>query len=179
MTKENMYEWIKTYNGTNGFLNSLQNQYLYKGYLSERQLECLAKAIKEAGTPRTYSVPVGAKLVLGRTVSERISETLGVEFTHRGFEVVGVHAETAKAILADVRFTATRTVHCCVCGLHLKTEISRSIGNGPVCAEKHGIPYQLDSMGLLEQKLNAVQQIAQKVWIPKSAIKEQEGVQVA
>jgi hypothetical protein len=169
-----MMQWLNNYNGSSSFLLSLQNQYRYKGYLSERQLECLAKSVTEASQPRTYSVPVGAKLVLGRTVSERISESLGVDFTHRGFEVVGVHAETAKAILADVKFTATRTVHCCVCGLHLKTEISRSIGIGPVCAEKHGIPYQLDSMGLLQQKLDAVDQVAHKVWIPKSAIKESE-----
>ena len=168
---QEMVQFLQSYNGQSSFVQSLRNQYLYKGYLSERQIECLDKLMK----PRVYSLAVGQKIVLGKSVSTRISESLGVDFVHRGFEVLGIHAETQKAILVDVRFTATRTVNCCVCGIHLKSEVSRSIGIGPVCAEKHGIPYEINSLNLLQAKLDAVEAVAEKVWIPHWSIKETEG----
>ncbi len=163
-------QWLKEYNGQSNFVHSLRNQYLYKGYLSEKQVECLKKMME----PKVYSVKVGEKIVLSKSVSTRISESLGVDFIHRGFEVLGVHAETERAVLVDLKFTATRTVNCCVCGIGLKNEVSRSIGIGPVCAERHGIPYELNALGLLQAKLDAVQQVAHKTWVPKWSIKEIE-----
>jgi len=176
MEKSQVYKWISAYSGKSSFLLSLQSQYQYKGFLSDRQIECLVKAIEEQGKPREFSVKVGEKLLLGKGSAERISRSLGVDFVHRGFEVLGVHAETERAVLLDVRFTATRTVTCCVCGIHLKNEVSRSIGIGPVCAEKHGIPYEVNALNLLQAKLDAVQAVAHKVWVPKYSIKEREGV---
>ena len=170
MMNEQMKEFLNNYSGQSNFINSLKNQYLYRGYLSEKQVECLRKAME----PKVYSVKVGEKLVLSKSVSTRISESLGVDFVHRGFEVLGVHAETERAVLVDLKFTATRTVNCCVCGIALKNEVSRSIGIGPVCAERHGIPYELNALGLLQAKLDAVQQVAQKTWVPKWGIKEVE-----
>ena len=171
MTEE-MKQFLTDYNGQSNFVQSLKNQWLYKGFLSERQVECLTKIINPE--PKVFSIKVGEKLLLGKSAATRISQSLGVDYVHRGFEVVKVHAETERAYLLDVRFAATRTVNCCVCGIHLKTEISRSIGIGPVCAEKHGIPYELNSLNLLQSKLDAVQSVAHKVWIPKWNIKERE-----
>lgn len=172
MMTDEMKQFLTDYNGQSNFVQSLKNQYLYKGFLSERQVECLTKIINPE--PRVFSVKVGEKLLLGKSASERISRSLGVDFVHRGFEVLAVHAETEKAVLLDVRFSATRTVNCCVCGIHLKNEVSRSIGIGPVCAEKHGIPYELNSLNLLQSKLDAVNATAHKVWVPKWNIKEKE-----
>lgn len=176
MEKQEVYQWINAYQGGSDFLNSLRNQYLYKGFLSERQIECVIRTIRERSAPREFSLKVGEKLLLGKSVSTRISQSIGVDFVHRGFEVLNVHAETQKAYLVDVKFTATRTVTCCVCGIHLKNEVSRSIGIGPVCAEKHGIPYEVNALNLLQAKLDAVEQVAHKVWVPKYAIKEKEEI---
>lgn len=170
MTQE-MIQFLNGYDGQSSFVRSLADQYRRYGNLSVRQVECLQKMME----PKVFSVKVGQKLVLGKGASTRISQSLGVDFIHRGFEVVGVHAETERALLLDVRFTATRTVNCCVCGIHLKNEVSRSIGIGPVCAEKHGIPYEVNALNLLQAKLDAVQAVAHKVWVAKWAIKETEG----
>lgn len=167
---ESMKQFLQSYDGASSFVQSLAYQYQHKGYLSERQVECLRKIME----PKVYSVKVGEKLLLGKSASERISRSLGVDFVHRGFEVLAVHAETEKAVLLDVRFTATRTVTCCVCGIQLKNDVSRSIGIGPVCAERHGIPYEMNALNLLQAKLDAVQAVAHKVWVPKWNIKEKE-----
>ena len=164
------YKYLREYQGDSGFVNSLKQQLMLKGYLSLKQVEVLRKIIG----PKNYSVKIGEKLLLGKGSAERISRSLGVDFVHRGFEVLAVHAETERAVLVDVRFTATRTVTCCVCGIHLKNETSRSIGIGPVCAEKHGIPYEMNALNLLQAKLDAVQAVAHKVWVPKYSIKEKE-----
>jgi hypothetical protein len=124
--------------------------------------------------PKVFTISIGVRLLLGKGASTRISNSLGVDFVHRGFEVVGIHAETERAYLLDLKFAATRTVTCCVCGIQLKNEVSRSIGIGPVCAEKHGIPYELNALNLLQAKLDAVDQVAHKVWVAKWAIKERE-----
>ena len=167
-------DFLKVYNGNSDFIHSLKNQYLYKGYLSEKQIACLRKFMTPTQQVREYSLKVGDKVVLSKSTAMRVSEHIGGDFTHRGFEVLGVHAETERAILLDLKFTATKTVSCCVCGIKLSTDISRSIGIGPVCAEKHGIPYKLDSLGLLQAKLDTYEG-AKKVWVPKWAIKETEG----
>ena len=171
MTDE-MKQFLTDYNGQSNFVQSLKNQYLYKGFLSERQVECLQKVINPE--PRVFSIKEGTKILVGKGAATRISQSLGVDYVHRGFEVVKVHAETERAYLVDVRFAATRTVTCCVCGIHLKNEVSRSIGIGPVCAEKHGIPYELNALNLLQAKLDSVDQVAFKVWIGKWTIKERE-----
>jgi len=169
MTQE-MIRFLNEYQGNSNFVLSLRDQYRRWGNLSVRQMECLAKMLE----PKVYSVKIGEKLIVGKGTATRISQSLGVDFVHRGFEVKAIHAETERAILVDVRFSATRTVNCCVCGIQLKTQISRSIGIGPVCAEKHGIPYEINSLNLLQAKLDAVETVAHKVWIPKSQIKEKE-----
>lgn len=174
MMTEQQKQFLREYTGNSGFINSLKNQYLYNGYLSSRQLECLTKIINPE--PRVFTISMGVRLLLSKGAATRISNSLGVDFVHRGFEVVKVHAETERAYLLDVKFAATRTVTCCVCGIHLKNEVSRSIGIGPVCAEKHGIPYELNALNLLQAKLDAVDQTAFKVWVPKHSIKEREGV---
>lgn len=175
MMNETEKDFLKVYNGNSDFIHSLKNQYLYKGYLSEKQIVCLRKFMTPTQQVREYSLKVGDKVVLSKSTAMRVSEHIGGDFTHRGFEVLGVHAETERAILLDLKFTATKTVSCCVCGIKLSTDISRSIGIGPVCAEKHGIPYQLDSLGLLQAKLDTWQGTAKKVWVPKWSIKETEG----
>jgi hypothetical protein len=162
--------FLREYQGPSSFVQSLRDQYLYKGYLSEKQVECLKKMME----PRSFSISIGVRLLLSKGASTRISNSLGVDFIHRGFQVMAVHAETERAYLLDVKFAATRTVTCCVCGIQLKNEVSRSIGIGPVCAEKHGIPYELNALNLLQAKLDAVDQTAFKVWVPKHSIKERE-----
>lgn len=170
-----MINYLENYNGPSNFVMSLKDQYKRRGSLSLRQIEVLEKML----APKTYCVNVGERVLLSRAVAERISQSLEVDFTHRGFEILAVHHETERAVLVDVRFSATRTVACCVCGITLSNEISRSIGIGPVCAEKHGIPYERNAFNLLQAKLEAVPQVAQKVWIPKYSIKEIEGTQPA
>lgn len=167
------YQYLKDYQGSSNFINSLKNQYLYKGYLSERQVEALKKCM----APRKFSFSIGERFVLSKGAATRISQALGVDFVHRGFEVMGIHAETERAVLVDLKFSATRTINCCSCGIILKNDVSRSIGIGPVCAEKHGIPYELNALNLLQSKLESVDRIAHKVWVPKMSIKEVEGKQ--
>jgi hypothetical protein len=162
--------FLRDYQGSSSFVQSLRDQYHRNGYLSLKQVECLKKMME----PKSFSISIGVRLLLGKGASTRISNSLGVDFVHRGFEVVGIHAETERAYLLDLKFAATRTVTCCVCGIQLKNEVSRSIGIGPVCAEKHGIPYELNALNLLQAKLDAVDQVAHKVWVAKWAIKERE-----
>jgi hypothetical protein len=162
--------FLRDYQGSSSFVQSLRDQYHRNGYLSLKQVECLKKMME----PKVFTISIGVRLLLGKGASTRISNSLGVDFVHRGFEVVGIHAETERAYLLDLKFAATRTVTCCVCGIQLKNEVSRSIGIGPVCAEKHGIPYELNALNLLQAKLDAVDQVAHKVWVAKWAIKERE-----
>ena len=162
--------FLREYQGQSSFIQSLRDQYHRNGYLSLKQVECLKKMME----PKSFSISIGVRLLLSKGASTRISNSLGVDFIHRGFQVMAVHAETERAYLLDVKFAATRTVACCVCGIQLKNEVSRSIGIGPVCAEKHGIPYEVNALNLLQAKLDAVEWVAHKVWVPKHSIKEKE-----
>jgi len=175
--------WLEAYTGTFDFYLSLKGQLADKGYLSEKQIACVERAIERdkqrgiaapEGKPQEFDLKPGAVLVLSKFIATKVAQQAGYTRAHRAVEVVSVEAETAKAYLATVKLTARRTSHCGICGLTLENPESIAAGIGPICAEKYGVPYggaSLEAVAALLQTTASV-----KTWIPKRSIKERKDV---
>jgi hypothetical protein len=164
--------WLRAYSGNFDFYLSLQRQLSTNGGLSPRQWECVTRAIEKAALPkpaRTFSLAVGEVLIVTKFFAHIIGKQTGLTRPHFAVEVVAVEAETEKAYKVQVKLSAQRTSHCCVCGKTLTNPRSVAAGIGPIC----GGYYEVDNLEALAEKLRTVEATA-NLWIPKGQIKERK-----
>lgn len=168
-------------NQDNDFYASLLAQYDRKGFLSERQLQCVERAIEERERRATRAAPVKASIDLGQIIeiktwlAKRLQNELHMDFFLRNLEVTQVVAETAKAYQMKVKFVSRIACNCHVCGRALDNEISKAVGIGPVCAEKIGLsrPSLSDAQRTIDELESLCRKIGEigPLWVPKSQIK--------
>ncbi len=165
-------------NRRSNFFNSLLSQYETKGFLSERQLAAIDRAMIEASqpkTPKTFSMSQGQRIEVKAWLARRLQADLRMDFFFRDLEVVTVQNETLKAYHVTVKFVSQVVTNCHICGRDLDTEISRATGIGPVCADRLGIARP--TLANANDTLKAIDELCSKIgsvgpiWIPKSQIK--------
>lgn len=173
-------EFLKAYVGQNDFLLSVKSQFQAGRRLSDKQIGAVRKCMQWASKPaqpsvviapvaQTFSIAVGEYIVVNQFIAKRIADENGLKIPHNGLEILGVHRETEKAYLVDVKLSARKSIYCSCCGRELDNAQSRARGIGPVCAEKWG--FSFDSVDI-EEVNKKVDFKINKVWIPKSGIKE-------
>lgn len=169
-------KWITEYRGNFEFYVSLQDQFFRKGTLSEKQIDCVRRAIVKQGGAvssepvRDFSLKAGTTLIVGKKIANSIAKQTGHIRAHFAFEVLSVEFETQKAWRVKVKMAAVACGHCSVCGLVLENPESIAAGVGPVCADNYGIPYGVGAVSKLKEKLSDVEV---ETWIPKASIKFQ------
>jgi len=151
-------------------------------HLSPLQMQRVEEAMRRAvemqapaapAAPRTFSLPVGAKIEIKRWLANRMAEKLKLTIFFRNLEVMEVLDETVKAYKVSIRFVSTVANSCHCCGKDLDTEISRASGIGPVCAKKYfqikrpSVETAGEILATLDKYCLEVGTI-REVWIPKS-----------
>lgn len=181
-------QWLNNYTGTFDFYLSLQKQLAVKGELSENQVASVRRAIirdqervqtvkeNKVLNPvvQNFTISVGEHIRLNKWMAHEVARKAGLTKPHFVMEVLAVHRETPDAYLLDLKLSAQRTSHCCICGLKLTNKSSVVAGIGPICAEKWGVSFDGHATDELNEKLKTIQ-VVQKQWLPKSAIKERIG----
>lgn len=163
------------------FYKSLLTQYESRGQLSPRQVECVEQAMIKAsqretvGLNKTFSVAVGQTIEVKAWIARRLQADLGMEYFFRNLEIVEVLTETAKAYQLKVKFVSKIVTSCHVCGRDLDTDVSKSCGIGPVCADRLGLPRPtLETAHLTLQALDALCGnigVVGPIWLPKSQVR--------
>lgn len=177
---QEVFQWLENYTGTFEFLLSLKTQLLVKGYLSDKQISAAERCMQNASKPKLevvkpeFSVKNGQVLEVKKSFAQKIAESHDSSVTFFNFEVLEVKAETHRAVLIKTRASAKVTSHCTVCGRTLTDPASIMSGIGPVCAEKHGIPYGSLEATKAHMEHLAIKQAEFETWIPKSVIKNFE-----
>lgn len=169
--------FLENYSGNFEFYLSLKGQFQRGGSLSDKQWECLTRAVaKQAewdakkSQPRTFTLAPGTILIVSKFLGHCIEREFGLNRPHFAIEVVDVEAETEKAYKVRGKLTAHRTSHCCVCGLALKNPVSVANGIGPICGERWGVTTTEE----LQAKMATEYQTQVSLWVPKSQIKERK-----
>ena len=91
-----------------------------------------------------------------------------------------VYTETSKAYLVKGNADMVEETFCTFCGRALTEVASQSIGVGPICAAKWGVPYPSNMLTASKKERAALKAQIQKVvrdqkfegWLPRSQIKE-------
>lgn len=163
-------------NQSSEFFVSLLNQYEVKGYLSEKQIACVEKAIAKTAPVKFFSIPVGQNFEIKTWLAKRLQAQLSMAFFLRNLEVTEVLNETPKAYEVKVNFVSKIACNCHVCGRALDNEISKATGIGPTCAAKIGLsrPNISDAHKTIQELEDLCRQIGTigPIWIPKSQIKK-------
>jgi uncharacterized ferredoxin-like protein len=187
---DNIIDWLFDYKGSFEFYISLKNQWIAKGFLSEKQKEAVERAIArdaERASPKQEVKTVnyrseeclaptykeGTTLKISRGVAKAIAEEKGMQLPFRKVEVLKTHRETTKAVLVTVKYSAQIGHFCGICGRGLTHPVSQATGIGPECASKLNITrYSMsDAKSILseiESRLNAMGEV--QVWLPRSKI---------
>lgn len=164
--------WLEAYSGNFDFYLSLRTQLLMRGFLTERQWQSATRAVEKDSMPRVaqpsriYSAKAGDVFILSKWLARKIASLTSCVRPHFAFEVVEVIGESERAYNVELKLSAQRTTHCCVCGLHLTNPRSVANGIGPICADG----WEVESLDELETKLMVYS--TTKTWIPKSQIKK-------
>ena len=165
-------DFIKNYNGSNNFFNSLKDFYSKNGKLTDGQ----AKAVCRSISPKN-SFKIGQQIEIKKWLANSLAKENDLNFFFRNLKIEAVYRETEKAINVDVSFFSEIAVNCHCCGRALTDEISQAVGVGPICIKKYlGInkPNIKDVeviRAAITAKANDVG-IVKSLWIPKSQIKE-------
>lgn len=169
---------VLAYNGHNNFMNSLRNQLMFKGTLSEKQIVAAQsffgapQANLEAKKP-TLSYKAGDEITVRKWFAQGKAKELNIRYFFRNLVVEEVLAETPKGVLVKIRFNDKVTTCCHLCGLGLDTEVSKATGIGPVCAKKLGFSrVSVADAGMVLEKIKEEAKIAGilTMWLPKSQI---------
>ena len=123
-----------------------------------------------------------ATIFLKRWIAGIKKDELQVPVMFRRLDVLEVHGETPKSVDVTVRFNSEVASNCNICGLELKTEVSRVTGIGPVCAVKIGVPRKLKGEAdvILETLTRAASLFgSHRMRLPKSQFKIESGELVA
>ena len=138
-------------------------------YLEERK----ASGKNEETIESEYT---GKVLEVSKWYANAFKENNNAAYAFRNLKVLNVYRETMKAIQVDAEFFGGISCRCGVCGRQLDNAISQATGIGPVCAEKLGLGRpSLESAQEFVKKLqdmSKAQGVFNKVWIPKSQIRE-------
>lgn len=182
--RQEIVDFLKA-NTWSNFYSSLLGQFTARGFLSDKQIAAVERAIAEkanrASNPppsREYSVKVGQLLEVKAWIARRLQADLGMDYFFRNLEVTEVLNETVKAYQVKVQFVAQIVTSCHICGRDLDTEVSRATGIGPVCADKMGLPRP--TLATAQETLQAIDALCKQIgavgpiWIPKSQIKNCE-----
>ena len=94
------------------------------------------------GTPWYGFIDESGKLFPGRVDLPEDIRAFLIEFAKNP-------AETAAAYGKD-------SCHCCFCNLELTKDDSKAVGYGPVCAEKHGLPWGLPKVSKRRRAKRAI-----------------------
>lgn len=100
----------------------------------------------------------------------------GAKFAFRNIKIKKVYIETDRAYQVDAEYFGGVGRCCGICGRGLDNAISKACGIGPICAEKIGM--DRPTMETAQETLKKMELISKqqgsfnKVWIPKSQIKE-------
>lgn len=175
-TKQEIVEFLQT-NTTNTFYKSLLTRWEDKGFLSERQMECVERAMikLEKPAPRLFSIAIGQTFEIKTWLAKALQKQLELNFFLRNLEVVEVISETPKAYMVRVKFVSKIACNCHVCGRPLDNAISKATGIGPICAVKIGLtrPSLSNAQATIDELEALCVQIGTlpAVWVPKSQIK--------
>lgn len=176
-------DFIKQYQGTFSFLNSLKSAYFRYHKLSTAQISGIKKCMvreheynaKKNGTftfdASKASITQGVVFSVGRFFGTELAEKVGLPHQHRQFEVLSVLGETPKGYKLNIKAVGRRTSSCSVCGRTLTDSYSVTHGIGPICAKRYGLTdvEQLDTM--LTEMAHPVE-----TWLPKLALKNRSDV---
>ncbi len=177
----NEMKWLMEYRGDFPFYLSLLEQAKEKGYLSEKQISAIQKAVNRE-TPKVEkqkvvrnSYNIGEQISITSGIARGIMEkNPGLKVCFRNLEIVHIERETTKAILVDVEFLSRIVTSCHICGQPLDTEVSKACGIGPTCAKKIGFnrPKATDAAEILKAVESFASQVGviRGVWLPKSFI---------
>ncbi len=170
-------QFLANYTGNFDFYLSLKNQLNANGGLSDKQWECVSRAVTKneefeakKALPKSFSLAAGTILVVSKFLAHRLEEELRLNRPHFALEVTEVQAETEKAYKVRAKLTAHRTNHCCVCGLKLTNSVSVLAGIGPICADR----WEVSTTEELQAKLATEYKTEVNLWVPKSQIKERK-----
>lgn len=155
-------EWLLANHQGNGFLTSLAGQFNSKGNLSDRQWACVrenvekdqANAAAAAVARQAHDVELTPGVfVVNGTEFRRVAEsdaghlTLYV-WTGRRFrkatddERVEMGTDACRPATAEeAAGFGFATSRCSFCGRPLKVGASQHVGYGPICADRHGLPW--------------------------------------
>lgn len=169
-------QFVRGYDGTFGFLQSLKRQLLNRGELSAAQWDAARKCyfqdqkFKSAAERRVIKPQIepGALFRTNRFIARQVGLKTGLNRPHFVFEVVEPLHETEKAYLLKVRASAKRTSYCGLCGLELTDPRSVLAGIGPVCADNNGLPWGEDALGALNEQLTETKVV--EAWFPKQSL---------
>lgn len=163
-----------------GFYSSLLSQYEKNGFLSEKQIAAvekaiLAKSMPKTATERVFSIQPAQRIEIKAWIARRLQADLNLSFFFRNLEVAEILSESHKAYHVKVKFVSQIVTSCHICDKELDTDISRATGIGPVCAKKMGLPRP--SLETADQTLRSIDALCAQIgvvgpiWIPKSQIK--------
>ena len=175
MTDQQTIQKLTSYEGPNGFVNSVKAGYTKWGSLTPRQMD----AIKKFFTPKKKDVfkpiDVNIDVILKRYVARGISEEYGLEkitpITVTIHQVVGL---TPRAVKVKGKMTFTDVGCCRCCGKDLTDWVSKASGIGPVCAKYMGIKRPTTQADIAEFNKHLKEKIEEigelEFWVPKSHI---------
>lgn len=175
--------WLEQHHQDNDFLTSLWNQLKERGFLSDKQLDCIERTIKKS-QPKQFSLKSGDKITIKKWLAHNLKDQINItkdptkNYFFRNLIIEEVLHESEKAYLVRVRFDSDIRNCCHICGRDLDNPVSMATGVGPICAEQLGIKrYSLeDAPKVLEEieKICKAVGIIGPIWLPKSQLEKRK-----
>ncbi len=104
-SNKDVIKWVRAYNGDDHFYISLKFQMQKRGYLTDKQIACVQRAIDSGLVVErpTYEVekptyPSGSRLVMNDKAARVVGFEANVSFPFRIVEVIKTHKETEKGL---------------------------------------------------------------------------------
>ncbi len=177
MSTTTIYNNVKSYTGTNNFMNSLKKQLNKKGELSPRQIECAERffAPEQKPVAINYSFNKGQEITIRKWLAQSLATKRNMPFFFRNLIVEEVLNETNRAVEVKVRFDSKIATCCHLCGRGLDHEVSKATGIGPVCAKKY-LKVKRPTLQNSKEIIAKIEEEAKNagvigpLWIPKSQI---------